>query len=139
MISVRSTFTGGEYGYERVNVTAQRHDPSSLLSWFERMIRTLRECPEVGCGACAAVDIEDARSVLVHRADFAGGVVLFVHNLGDDDATLDLSKIAEDGLKPLELFADQKYEPVDGKLAEVTVAGGGYRWIRLKEMSISGP
>ena len=47
---VRPVITGGEFGYEKVNVTAQRHDPKSLLAWFERMIRTLREAPEVGCG-----------------------------------------------------------------------------------------
>jgi maltose alpha-D-glucosyltransferase/alpha-amylase len=39
----RPVISGGEYGYENVNVTDQRHDPGSLLSWFERMIRTLRE------------------------------------------------------------------------------------------------
>jgi maltose alpha-D-glucosyltransferase/alpha-amylase len=136
---IRPVISGGEYGYERVNVMTQRKDPESLLSWFERMIRTLRECPEVGCGSCASVDVDEARGVLVHRADFAGGVVLFVHNLGDDDETLDLSQLGDHDQKPLELFADQEYEPVDEKLASVTVAGGGYRWIRLREMSITGP
>ena len=43
--------------YQTVNVTAQRHDPASLLSWFERMIRTLREAPEVGAGSCTHVDV----------------------------------------------------------------------------------
>ena len=34
----------------RSNVHEQQRDPGSLLRWFERMIRTLRECPEVGVG-----------------------------------------------------------------------------------------
>ena len=38
----------------------QRHDPKSLLSWFERMIRTLREAPEVGSGTCKHVDVAGA-------------------------------------------------------------------------------
>ena len=53
---VRPVISGGDFGYEKVNVTAQRHDQSSLLGWFERMIRTLRESPEVGTGTCKAVD-----------------------------------------------------------------------------------
>lgn len=42
---IRPVISKGEYSYEQVNVTAQRHDPASLLAWFERMIRTLRESP----------------------------------------------------------------------------------------------
>src|SRR5205814_726672 len=45
---VRPVVSDGRYGYETVNVAAQRGDPDSLLAWFERMIRTLRESPEVG-------------------------------------------------------------------------------------------
>src|SRR5215218_3486620 len=29
----------GPFGFERVNVASQRHDPDSLLNWIERMIR----------------------------------------------------------------------------------------------------
>jgi maltose alpha-D-glucosyltransferase/alpha-amylase len=36
---VRKVISEGEFGYPKVNVTAQRHDPKSLLSWFERMPR----------------------------------------------------------------------------------------------------
>lgn len=42
---VRPVLDKGEFGYQTVNVTAQRGDPKSLLAWFERMIRTLREAP----------------------------------------------------------------------------------------------
>ena len=67
--------------YERVNVADQRADPDSLLSWFERMIRTLRECPEVGVGTCTTLPVADP-AVLVHRMDADQGSVLFLHNLG---------------------------------------------------------
>src|SRR5262249_23165162 len=58
----------GPFSYERVNVTAQRQDPGSLLAWFERMIRTLREAPEVGAGRCEAVDLPMPAGVFAHRA-----------------------------------------------------------------------
>ena len=36
------------YGYAQVNVADQRRDPNSLLNWTERLIRTRKECPEIG-------------------------------------------------------------------------------------------
>src|SRR5690606_33996885 len=40
----------GLWSYERVNVEAQRRDPSSFLRWTMRMIRIRKECPEIGWG-----------------------------------------------------------------------------------------
>jgi maltose alpha-D-glucosyltransferase/alpha-amylase len=128
---VRPVISDGEFGFEKVNVTLQRHDPSSLLSWFERMIRTLREAPEVGSGTCTHVDVPGPGGVLVHRADAASGTMVFVHNLGTDDVTLDLSTLAAEAESPNDVLADQEYPPVE-KFDAVRVAGHGYRWIRLR-------
>ncbi|GAA1841840.1 alpha-amylase family protein [Asanoa iriomotensis] len=127
---VRPVVTGGEFGYETVNVTAQRHDPDSLLSWFERMIRTLREAPEVGAGSCAHVDVPVPTGVLAHRADGPTGCMLFLHNLGKRAATVDLGKLAEEADHPNDVLADQRYPDV-GDLTALKLAGYGYRWIRL--------
>jgi maltose alpha-D-glucosyltransferase / alpha-amylase len=32
--------TGGDFGYERVNVADQQRDPGSFVNWVERLIRT---------------------------------------------------------------------------------------------------
>ena len=40
----------GGYGFEHVNVAAQRRDPNSLLNWMERMVRMRKEVPEIGWG-----------------------------------------------------------------------------------------
>ena len=130
----RPVVDSGEYGYQKVNATAQRQDPGSLLSWFERMIRTLREAPEVGAGACTHVDVPVPGGVLVHRAAAYTGTMLFVHNLGTDDAVVDLGSVYADAESPNDVLADQEY-PELGKLTEVPVAGHGYRWIRLRRCS----
>jgi maltose alpha-D-glucosyltransferase / alpha-amylase len=130
----RPVISTGEYGYQKVNVASQRHDPNSLLSWFERMIRTLREAPEVGDGKFANVDIPVPHGVLVHRADGVTGTMLFVHNLGEHDATVDLSSLAEEAEYPNDVLADREYGDL-GKLDAVTVGGYGYRWIRLRRYS----
>jgi maltose alpha-D-glucosyltransferase / alpha-amylase len=131
---IRPVITDGEFGYEKVNATKQRHDPKSLLSWFERMIRTLREAPEVGAGACTHVDVPVPEGVLVHRADDTTGTMLFVHNLCTKDAVVDLSSVYADAESPNDVLADREY-PDLGKFTEVAVAGYGYRWIRLRRHS----
>ncbi|GAA0802332.1 alpha-amylase family protein [Spirilliplanes yamanashiensis] len=128
---VRPVISGGEFGYDTVNVTAQRHDPASLLSWFERMIRTLREAPEVGAGSCTHVDVTAPRGVLAHRADSPAGTMLFVHNLSDEAATVDLGVVAAEADFPNDVLADQEY-PEPGDFTKIDVGGYGYRWIRLR-------
>ncbi|MEV4709377.1 alpha-amylase family protein [Actinoplanes sp. NPDC049316] len=127
---VRPVVSDPKYGYETVNVTLQRHDPSSLLSWFERMIRTLREAPEVGSGTCKHVDVPVPPGVLVHRADDTTGTMVFIHNLGPDDGVVDLSSLEPEAQFPNDILADREY-PDPGKLDALPIAGYGYRWIRL--------
>jgi len=64
---VRPVVAHGAYGYRQVNVTDQRHDATSLLAWFERMVHTLRESPEVGAGSCTVLDQKLPPGVLAHR------------------------------------------------------------------------
>jgi len=131
---VRPVISTGDFAYEKVNVTRQRHDPRSLLSWFERMIRTLREAPEVGAGSCTFVDLPAPAGVLVHRADDVTGTMLFLHNLGPDDGTVDLSTLYPEAEFPNDVLADQEY-PDLGKFQSVEISGHGYRWIRLRRYS----
>jgi maltose alpha-D-glucosyltransferase/alpha-amylase len=120
----------GAFGYGKVNVRAQRNDRGSLLTWFERMMRTLRECPEINTGSCTHVDVPTPPGVLAHRADDTTGTMLFLHNLDDQDATVDVSSLDDIAESPTEMLADRDYGDID--LAKLTVGGYGYRWIRLR-------
>ncbi|MFD6678064.1 alpha-amylase family protein [Micromonospora parva] len=127
---VRPVIDKGEFGYQNVNVTAQRGDPRSLLGWFERMIRTLREAPEIGSGSTTHIDVAMPPGVLAHRADGPTGTMVFLHNLGTDDVELDLSSLEPEADQPIDVLADRGYGEL-GKLGAVKVSGHGYRWIRL--------
>jgi maltose alpha-D-glucosyltransferase/alpha-amylase len=128
----RPVIGGGEFGYETVNVEAQRRDPASLLHWMERMLHTLRECPEFAVGACTPVDTGES-SLLALHFEAPGGVMLAVHNLSDRRRTVDLGRQPGAEGEPFEVFSDRAYEPVGPALEGVAVAGLGYRWIRLRE------
>jgi maltose alpha-D-glucosyltransferase / alpha-amylase len=128
--TMRPVISAGDYRYEKVNVTQQRHDSRSLLAWFERMIRTLRESPEVGAGKCEPIDRDFAPGVLVHRATGRTGSMLFLHNLAADAVTVDLGDLDAEADHPNQVFGNQDYgDTVD--LSKLELDGYGYRWIRL--------
>ncbi|HKD97849.1 MAG TPA: alpha-amylase family protein [Micromonosporaceae bacterium] len=132
---IRPVVAEGAFRYDAVNVAAQRRDPTSLLAWFERMISTLRETPEIGAGSCAPVESDASGAdlppaLLTHRADGRTGSMLFLHNLDTEPVTVDLSHLYRAADHPSEAFGDRDYGPM-GKMDEVQVAGYGYRWLRL--------
>ncbi|SCF10837.1 alpha-amylase family protein [Micromonospora mirobrigensis] len=127
---VRPVIDKGDFAYDKVNVTAQRKDPRSLLGWFERMIRTLREAPEVGSGTTTHIDVPMPAGVLAHRADGPTGTMVFLHNLGTEDVEVDLSTLESEADLPIDVLSDRGYDEV-GKLDRLKLAGHGYRWIRL--------
>jgi glycosidase len=127
---IRPLVCDKQFGYQTVNVAAQRHDPRSLLGWLERMIRTLRESPEVGAGTCLPADEQTSPAVLAHRADGPSGRMLFLHNLDTSPERVHLGKLAGDADNPNQVFGNQEYRQVDG-LRELDLDPYGYRWIRL--------
>ncbi|MFY9935125.1 MAG: alpha-amylase family protein [Streptosporangiaceae bacterium] len=120
----------GPYSYKRVNVTEERLDPNSLLTWFERTLHALRECEEIGTGNHEILDAGPDH-VLVHRASGRTGSTLFVHNLADQPVRLKLGGEHDLEQPPLNFVADSDYG-TDVDLDDVHVTGYGYRWIRLR-------
>ncbi len=128
---VRPVIDDGEYGYQGLNVDAQRRDAHSLLSWMERAVHTLRECPEFAIGRCEVLD-PGVPSVVALRREGPGGTMLALTNLSDEAVTVDLSSQLEPGPQPPdETFADGDYRDTHPDLAKLRLEGYGYRWIRL--------
>jgi maltose alpha-D-glucosyltransferase/alpha-amylase len=128
---IRPVITGGEYGYEHVNVDAGRDDDESLLAWFERMLRALRECPESGDGRWTLLD-SGLEQVLALRFDGRRGTTVTITNLRDEPCKVDLS---DDLGKPdlvLEMFANRRYGTRPRDVASLDLDGWGYRWLRLE-------
>lgn len=118
----------GAFRYQQVNVVEQRQDPDSLINWFQAMIGALRECPEIGVGTPAAVDIPAPRSVLVHRFDAPEGSILLLHNLAGTPERVDLSSV--EGIDAAyQMFGDDRF---DAGGPDVPLNGFGYRWLRLR-------
>jgi maltose alpha-D-glucosyltransferase/alpha-amylase len=128
---VRPVVSGGPHGYETCNVDAQRDDPGSLLAWFERMLRALRECPEFGGSPWQLLDT-GRDEVLGLRFDGDRGAVIALSNLGEDACTVDLTpSLPEKPRRVLEVFANRRTTTTLDALDEVELDGSGYRWLRL--------
>jgi maltose alpha-D-glucosyltransferase/alpha-amylase len=124
--------TRGKYGSRKINVRGQQRDRDSLLCWFQDLILTLRECPEIGTGDCVVLDLPLPRAVLAHRFDAPEGSILLLHNLADQPVTVDVGRLDDTMNRPFEIMADGLYEPPTARLTGLELRGWGYRWIRLR-------
>lgn len=123
--------TGGEYGYESVNVTDQERDPASLINWMERLIRIRRQCPQLGEDDSDLLETSDS-SVFAHCCQGKGESILVLHNLGDQPCEVTL-KSAENYQYLMEVFADKIYEPPHENFSNIPLSPYGYRWFRVNQ------
>ncbi|MDQ6874482.1 MAG: alpha-amylase family protein [Actinomycetota bacterium] len=128
---VRPVLDEGEFGYRQVNVAEQRHQPTSLLTFFQRLIRARREAPEFGWGRWSVVDAS-AAGVLVHRCDWQEYTMLALHNLSGRAVTcrVELELASSDGVE--DVFGDRRYPPLARERPSVRLGPYAYRWIRVR-------
>jgi trehalose synthase len=129
---LRRPLPRGEFGPEHVNVAAQRRDPDSLLSWFERLVRRRRECPELGFGTLELLET-GAPSVFAHRCDWDGATIVAVHELAGREAEVTLP--VEDGEALVDLFADAEH-PLPATLSLEPYAA---HWFRVRRKGVRMP
>jgi glycosidase len=127
----------GAYGPQFVNVADQRRDDDSLLVFLRLLVHRYRECPELGWSDVEVLD-QPHRPVLAHLARWDDGVLVGLHNLGEEGLAVPLELPADlrrgdswDGHELVDLLQDAR-TPVDGRgRAELTLDAYGYRWLRL--------
>jgi maltose alpha-D-glucosyltransferase/alpha-amylase len=139
----RPARAGGPYGYRAVNVLDQRHDPDSLYSWLAHAIQVRRQCPEFGWGEWRTLKVSDPR-VLAIETRWRDGCVVTLHNLSAEPATVRLPGDVGDRARAGEirqLLGDTRSPASDAAAAspgvradaDITLAGYGFRWLRLPE------
>jgi maltose alpha-D-glucosyltransferase / alpha-amylase len=129
---VRPILDDGDFGHERVSVAAQRNDPDSLLNWLAALIRTRRECGEIGAGRCRVIDSgNDAVLGLRYEDPDHDSAIIVLNNLSPDRQNITLDLTEREITTATCLFADRRYEPLDAKTNRMRINGFGYRWLRL--------
>jgi maltose alpha-D-glucosyltransferase/alpha-amylase len=123
---------GGAYGFEHVNVAAQRRDPDSLLNWMERVFRMRKEVPEIGWGDFVVLPHPE-RAVLVMRYEWRGNAVVFVHNFRADplEIKLDAKTLGADGEVLVNMLSDDHSSADANGRHCMLLEPYGYRWFRV--------
>ncbi len=124
---------GGVYGFQHVNVAAQRRDPNSLLNWMERVIRMRKDTPEIGWGDFSFVSTRSAK-VLAMRYDWRNNSVLCVHNLSPEPCEVRFRVEAEAQTQSVlvNLLSNDHSQAEDDSGGHcILLEPYGYRWYRV--------
>ena len=125
----RPVISGGDFGYQRVNVAGQQRDPKSFVNWLERLIIVRKECPEIGRGEMKLVET-DKPSIFMCRCEWKTGAVLTMHNLADNPVAVRVDPGEQDCECLIDLLGDQSCERIDSA-QKIDLPGYGCRWFRL--------
>jgi maltose alpha-D-glucosyltransferase/alpha-amylase len=126
---IRRVVSDPTYGYRHLNVADQRRDPDSLLNWMERIIRTRKECAEIGWGDWKLLRT-GTDQVLAMRYDWENHTSVFIHNFGEKPCAIRLRIDGPDGGAMVNLLSQEtSAADADGRHL-VDLEPYGYRWFR---------
>lgn len=128
---IRNVISGGEFGYEKINVSDQLRDPDSFLTWISKAIDYRKEFPEYGYGRNRIIDTGDPH-VLGHFTKSEKGMGVAFHNFSGKEITIELEMKEEDKEDLVDIFGDIRYEKFDPEKPRVRLTPYGYRWLHKK-------
>lgn len=127
---VHPVISRGPYGYQAVNVDAQRRDPGSLLNWMIKMIRVRKECPEIGWGEWVSLPT-GLKGVLALCYSWRNNRVVVVHNFSREPQEIELRIEGEDGGRLISLLdVDDSHAAKNGR-HRIALPAYGYKWYRV--------
>ncbi len=118
------------FGYEAVNVEAQRDDPSSLLSWMRQMIKLRRLFKVFGRGSIELLSPSNAKIVAYVRR-YEDERLLCVANLSRfaQPVSLDLVHLA--GVTPVEMLGYVEFPKIGTAPYCLSLGPYGFFWFEL--------
>jgi maltose alpha-D-glucosyltransferase/alpha-amylase len=127
---VRPVVSDAVFGYQRVNVEAQRRDPHSLLNWTERAIRMRKECPEVSWGDWRILRTREP-NVLVMRYLWDNHAIVMIHNFSDKPRAIQLDAGTVGDKIMVNLLTQDDSRADERGRHQVELDAYNYRWFRV--------
>jgi maltose alpha-D-glucosyltransferase/alpha-amylase len=125
---VRPMLAEDPYGFRNVSVSKQRGERDSLMNWMAGLLRTRRECGEIGTGSWSAFPT-GTDAVLGLTYEVPDSRLLIVNNLSGRTQRVRLDAAKAELTCVTEMFADSFYPEWEGD--EITLKPFGFRWLRL--------
>ncbi|HXB89733.1 MAG TPA: maltose alpha-D-glucosyltransferase [Mycobacterium sp.] len=120
------------YGYQTVNVEAQRDTSTSLLNWTRTMLAVRRRHEAFAVGTFEEMGGSNP-SVLAYVREADDDVVLCVNNLSRFPQPIELNLQHWSGYTPVELTGQVKFPPIGQLPYLLTLPGHGFYWFELAE------
>ena len=123
----------GAYGFQQVNVAAQRRDPDSFLNWMERIIRMRKEVPEIGWGDFSFISLRTP-GILAMEYEWRNNSVLFLHNFMPEPREIRFrlrTNHSGDRGQLINLLSDDHSHADKNGRHSIVLEPYGYRWFRV--------
>ncbi len=118
------------YGYQAVNVAAQRSTPSSLLNTMRRLIATRKRSSAFGRGTIEFLRPRNT-AVLAFLREYREERMLVVANLSERSQPVELDLARHRGATPFELLGDTRFPPIGETPYFLSLGPHGFYWFRL--------
>jgi maltose alpha-D-glucosyltransferase/alpha-amylase len=122
------------YGYQAVNVEAQKRFDTSLLHWMRQFIHQRKKHKMFGRGTFRIID-PDNRSIFAFVREYDGEIALCVFNLSQfpQPTVLDLGRFI--GYTPVEMTGNTMFPSIKEPSYQLAVAPLGFYWFLLSPES----
>ncbi|MGH3543517.1 MAG: alpha-glucosidase C-terminal domain-containing protein, partial [Mycobacterium sp.] len=118
------------YGYQSVNVEAQRDTSTSLLNWTRTMLAVRRRHDAFAIGTFEEMGGSNP-SVLAYARETEDDVVLCVNNLSRFPQPIELNLQQWNGYIPIELTGQVEFPSIGNLPYLLTLPGHGFYWFQL--------
>jgi maltose alpha-D-glucosyltransferase/alpha-amylase len=118
------------FGYQSVNVEAQRRHSTSLLHWMRQMIMLRKKHPVFGRGSLEFIRPEN-RKVLAFTRSYGGETALCVYNLARSSQPAQLDLSLYEGRTPVDLQYQVRFPPIEAQPYQLALNEYGFYWFLL--------
>lgn len=118
----------GTFGKDKLNVEKAYKQDGSLLNWMIKLIRMRTKCMQFGRGDYHTLDT-DHPAVLGHYCKLNEEIAVALHNLSDEEVTVEIKLQKHEVNRLIDVFGDADYEMLNGG-RKLTLQPLGYRWLQ---------
>jgi maltose alpha-D-glucosyltransferase/alpha-amylase len=123
------------YGYQTVNVEAQSHSLSSLLSWMKHLINVRQAMQVFGRGTLSFL-YPSNRAAIAYLRQHEDVTVLCVMNLSRSAQAVELELPDFAGHVPVETLGRTAFPAIGEGLYTITLQGYGFFWFELTKATV---
>ena len=127
-----------QYRYESVNVETQQHNPSSLLWWMKNLIAMRKRLKAFSQGNTQFLESANGK-VLAFTRSYAGETILVVANLSKYSQVVELDLRKYSGVRPVEIFSQNKFIEVGEHPYQFMLGPYGYYWLLMEQSEEEQP